>query len=60
MEMYFADDTFLVYLMGQAYKMWDMFYPHVASLPNQAAIYLYCPFEFVPNKYINTSLSFDL
>jgi antitoxin component YwqK of YwqJK toxin-antitoxin module len=53
MESFFADDTFFVYLMSQAYGMWNEFYQHISSLPDERLVYLYSPYWFVPNKYMN-------
>jgi len=53
MESFFADQAFFVYLMRQTYKVWNSFYQHVPSLPDERLVYLYTPYEFVPEKYMN-------
>ena len=54
MESFFGDSAFLVYLMGQAYNMWNEFLPHIEGLPGERLIYLYTPYEFVPWHHIDT------
>jgi len=53
MESFFDDSTFFDYLIGQAYNVWNEFYPHVSSLPNDRSVYLYSPYEFVPKACMN-------
>ena len=53
MEAFFEDNAFFVYLMQQAYGIWDKFYPDIKLLPDERLIYLYTPYEFVPEKYID-------
>lgn len=53
MESFFADDTFFLYLMYQAYGIWSEFYPDVKLLPDERSIYLYTPYEFVPQEYMD-------
>ena len=47
MESFFADEAFFVYLMNQAYPMWDQFRPYIKTLTDERLIYLYTPYEFV-------------
>jgi len=53
MERFFRDETFLRYLMQQAYDMWDDFFPSIFGLPNKRLIYLYTPYEYLPYEYVN-------
>ena len=53
METFFADSTFFIYLMQQAYDIWDEFYPNISLLPDERLIYLYTPYELIPDKYKN-------
>jgi len=58
-ESFFADQTFFVYLMRQAYEVWDRFYRYIPYVPDERMIYLYTPYEFVPDKYRNLQTFFD-
>ena len=53
METFFGDNAFFVYLMDQAYSIWNEFYPIISLLPDERLIYLYTPYEFVPEKYMD-------
>ena len=53
MEAFFADNTFFVYLMKQAYDIWVEFYLYIPSLPDDRLVYLYTPYEFVSRKHID-------
>ena len=52
MESYFTDDKFFKYLMSKAYPVWEEFYPRIHELPDEYLVYLYTPYEFVPDVYI--------
>lgn len=58
-EAFFADNIFFVYLMKQAYKMWQLFLPTILSLPDERAVYLYTPYEFVPANYMGKDSFFN-
>ena len=58
METFFADDMFFNYLMTQSYMIWNEFYSHINSLLDTRMVYLHTPYEFVPQKYMNTSSFF--
>jgi len=51
MESFFEDHTFFIYLMKQAYAIWSAFLPYIHTLPDERLVYLYTPYEFVPDKY---------
>jgi len=53
LESFMVDNMFFIYLMSQAYKIWDEFYPCVNNTPNDRLVYLYCPYEFIPSKYMD-------
>jgi len=53
MESYFIDNKFFEHLMTQAYTMWFEFYPVIGQLPNEQMAYLYTPYEFLPQTYID-------
>ena len=61
METLFDNKHYFVYLMSQAYNIWNEFYPLIASFPEdkQKEIYLHTPYEFVPNDLISKQLFFD-
>jgi len=48
-----SDSEFFIYLIPQVYKMWDKFYPYIEDVPDAQSIYLYCPYEFVPDHVMN-------
>ena len=51
LETFLADDTFLNYLILQAYPLWDDFYPHIKELPARDDIYLHTPYDYLPERY---------
>jgi len=53
METYFSDDVFFHYLMTQVYKIWDKFKQFILLVPDVRMFYLYTPYEFVPNTYLD-------
>ena len=53
METFFGDSTFFSYLMRQAYGIWHEFYPIISLLPDERLIYLYTPYELVPDEYMD-------
>jgi len=53
MEAFFEDNAFFVYLMQQAYGIWDKFYPDIKLLPDERLVYLYTPYELVPKRYMD-------
>ena len=55
MESFFADNTFFVYLMRQAYSVWNEFFSlySISQSQYEMLIYLYTPYEFIPEEYRN-------
>jgi len=53
METFFEDNSFFVYLMDQAYSIWNEFYPTISLLPDERLVYLYTPYELVPEEYMD-------
>lgn len=51
METYFDDQQYFQYLIQCAYWIWFEFHPHISSLVNERDIYLYSPYEFLPDNY---------
>lgn len=59
MESFFVDSSFLIYLIGQAHGLWKDFLPHIQRLPDERTIYLYSPYEFIPDDYRQKASFFD-
>jgi len=59
MESFFVDDTFFKYLIFEAYPLWNSFYPHIGELPDERSVYLYAPYEFLPDVYVERFVFFD-
>jgi len=53
MDIFFGDSVFFPYLMKQAYGIWHGFYPTISLLPDERLIYLYTPYELIPDEYMN-------
>lgn len=55
MESFFDDKNYLLYLVRQAYKFWDEFYPLISTFPvrTEEEIYLHTPYQYVPKALIN-------
>lgn len=51
MESFFEDHAFFLYLMKQAYDIWSSFFPYIEGRSDEGMIYMYSPYEFVPDKY---------
>ena len=59
METFFVDTSFFIYLMKQAYGIWNEFYPNIKLLPDERSIYLHTPYEFVPKTYMDRESFFN-
>ena len=59
METFFADSSFLSQLIRCAYGIWCEFLPFIPSLPSKRQIYLHCPYEYVPDDYMNKEAFFN-
>jgi len=65
MESFFDDDTFLKYLITEThiyiyiYPVWNEFYSHIGELPDEREMYLYTPYQFVPDTYMNKPSFFN-
>ena len=53
MESYFIDSAFFKYLITEAHYRWDNFYECINTLPDPRSVYLYAPYEYVPDVYID-------